>query len=148
MDFSCTIIGEGDLRPALSEQIRRQQLDDRVELAGARYHDEVLAAYGQYDLFVLSSITEGQPIVLMEAMRAGIPVIATAISAIPELIQDGGTLVPPANPAALAAAIAEFSREPAPALAKTQRAADIVRQEYDLQRNHLCFKSYLEEFTR
>ena len=145
--FSCTIIGEGELRSALSKQIQNLKLEGQVELAGARYHDEVLAAYGQYDLFVLSSITEGQPLVLMEAMRAGIPVIATTISAIPELIQDGGCLVPPADPAALASAIAEFSRNPELALAKTRRAAEIVKREYDLRENHLRFKAYLEEFT-
>jgi len=104
----------------------------------------VLALYGETDLFVLCSITEGQPVVLMEAMRAGIPLIATAVSAIPELVQDGGVLVPPADPAALADAIQSFAEnrfDPSPMLS---RARSIVAAEYDLETNHRRFKAFLE----
>ena len=74
--FRCDIVGEGPQRSFLEQRIRRYQLGDKVRLLGARYHHEVLALYSEADLFVLCSIAEGMPVVLMEAMRAGVPVIA------------------------------------------------------------------------
>lgn len=142
LDFVCDIVGGGELHDALAAQIAELGLAAQVRLCGPRFHDEVLALYGQYDLFVLSSITEGQPVVLMEAMRAGIPVVATAISAIPELVQDAGSLVPPADPVALAKAIAAHAQ--GDDAEKLERARQIVSNEYNLLLNHRQFKAFLE----
>lgn len=142
--FRCEIVGGGELRDGLAACIAKHRLEDRVQLLGPRFHHEVLALYGEADLFVLCSITEGQPVVLMEAMRAGIPLIATAVSAIPELVQDGGVLIPPADPEALADAIQAFAEnrsDPSPMLA---RARSIIAADYDLETNHRRFKALLE----
>lgn len=142
--FVCDIVGEGELRSALEQQIAELHLEDCVRLLGPRFHDEVLALYGETDLFVLSSITEGQPIVLMEAMRAGVPLIATSISAIPELVQDGGLLVAPNDPLALAKAIQEVAEGKVDTQKMVSRAQDILTAEYDLEANHQRFKAFIE----
>lgn len=144
IEFSCDIVGEGDRRQALAERIRQHGLEAHIRLLGPRFHHEVLALYDQADLFVLCSITEGQPIVLMEAMRAGIPLIATAISAIPELVQDAGILVPAADPVALADAIQSVSNGSVDVEAMTVRAPAIIATEYDLETNHRKFKAFLD----
>ncbi len=141
----CTIVGEGELRSALEQQILDRKLTSVVELTGAKFHQDVLALYGQYDIFVLCSITEGQPIVLMEAMRARIPVIATQISAIPELVQDAGMLVPPGSPVAIANAIEEGL---ASGRFNPDRGEQIVHDEYDIETNTRKFQGYLERYAR
>lgn len=148
MAFTCTIVGEGELRSELEQQISDLGLQTHVTLAGARFHDEVLALYSQFDVFVLCSITEGQPIVLMEAMRAGIPIIATSISAIPELIGDCGTLISPNAPEELSAALTAFQAAPAQHEERAKKADDRLRRDYDLQRNHVRFKKHLENLSR
>lgn len=141
----CTIVGEGELRSALEQQILDRKLTSVVELTGAKFHQDVLALYGQYDIFVLCSITEGQPIVLMEAMRARIPVIATQISAIPELVQDAGMLVPPGSPVAIANAIEEGL---ASGRFNPDQGEQIVHDEYDIETNTRKFQGYLERYAR
>lgn len=145
IDFLCTIVGEGELRHDLEQQIQDRQLTSLVELTGAKFHQEVLALYGQYDLFVLCSITEGQPVVLMEAMRAGIPVISTQISAIPELVQDAGILVPPSSPVAIADAIEHGL---ASGRFNPSRGQQIVQEEYEIETNTRKFQQYLERFAQ
>lgn len=143
-DFRCDIVGEGPKQTFLEERIRQHRLDDRVRLLGPKFHHEVLALYGETDLFVLCSITEGMPVVLMEAMRAGVPVVAPAISAIPELIADCGVLVPPADPQALADAIERFVAGEVDVAAQTEKARKRVEAEFDLETNALRFKAFLE----
>lgn len=143
LDFSCQIVGEGPLRQPLEALIAARGLAGRVRLLGPRFHDQVLALYGEADLFVLCSVAEGMPIVLMEAMRAGVPVIASAITAIPELVRDAGLLVPPNNPQALADAIARFVRGEAQPAAMVARGQAIIAEDYDLATNHRRFARVL-----
>ena len=99
------IAGDGPDRNALAAEVTRLGLDGSVELLGTRGDvDELLA---DADLFVLSSDSEGLPMSVLEAMAAGLPVVASAVGGVPELVRDGetGTLVPPRDSAALAAAI-------------------------------------------
>ena len=102
------LVGDGDLRGALERQARDAGLGHRVIFAGYRKDiPELLAAS---DLFVLSSIKEGLPMVLLEAMGAGVPVVSTSVGAIPDALEQGagGLLVVPGDPGALAAGIAEL----------------------------------------
>lgn len=87
--IECTIVGDGELKEQLSSEIRRRGLENTVQLAGAKYHEEVLSMYQHFDLFVMSSVAEGMPIVLMEAMGRGLPVVGPDISGIPELFDHG-----------------------------------------------------------
>lgn len=114
ISFRCDIVGEGPLREELQQHIGELRLLDIVSLLGSMTHDHLIEVYGQATLFVLApQITEngdrdGIPNVLVEAMAAGLPVVSTTVSGIPELVEHGrtGILVQPADPAALATAIA------------------------------------------
>lgn len=91
LDLECAIAGEGSERERLQTQIEHNQLTDRVTLLGHVCHSEMHSLYRRADLFVLTSISEGLPLVLMEAMACGTIVLAPAITGIPELVIPGKT---------------------------------------------------------
>jgi sugar transferase (PEP-CTERM/EpsH1 system associated) len=99
------IVGDGPLRGALAERIAAAGLRNCACLAGAR--SDVAAAMRGFSLFALSSIAEGTPVTLLEAMATELPVVATNVGGIPELVVDGvtGTLVPAADPDRMARAM-------------------------------------------
>jgi colanic acid/amylovoran biosynthesis glycosyltransferase len=105
--FRLRLVGDGPDRKRLEAAAGRLGIAARVIFEGALSHDRVLELYRSADLFALASFAEGLPVVLMEAMAMQIPCVATHITGIPELIQNGvdGLLVPPADPGALARAI-------------------------------------------
>ncbi len=140
----CDIVGEGPKQAFLETHIKSLELEDVVNLVGPRFHDEVLELYHDYDVFVLSSITEGMPIVIMEAMRAGIPIVATSISAIPEQLEDGGLLVAPSSPNEIAAAVAKIVSGEVDLNELSDKAYRIVTAKFDLHQNHCRFKAFLE----
>jgi len=84
--------GDGDQRAALASEIKRRGLDGRVHLLGHRW--DVADWYDAADIFVLPSDVEGMPLAIMEAMAKGLPVVATAISGIPEELGHTGKLLP------------------------------------------------------
>ncbi len=113
-------IGDGPLLPRLQAQARRHGLAERVQWLGAQPQDEVLRRYGQADLFVLACRVardgdrDGLPNVLVEAQSQGLACVATRLSAIPELVQDGasGLLVAAGDSVALSAALAQLIADP------------------------------------
>ena len=97
------IVGEGPERPRIAQAAARWGLRERVLLVGAvtgtrEYYDAA-------DVFVLPSHSEGCPTVLLEAIAAGVPVVATACGGVPELVahEESALLAPPARPRALRA---------------------------------------------
>jgi glycosyltransferase involved in cell wall biosynthesis len=104
-DVEVLIAGNGSLRPVLEAEIEQRALSGRVRLLGYRSDRADLLA--ECDLLVLSSLNEGLPLSVLEAMAAGLPVVATAVGGVPEAVVHGSTglLVAPRDPAALAAAI-------------------------------------------
>ena len=106
------ICGEGPLHAQLQSQIRELGLSDHVRLLGARA--DVSPILGSADIFVLPSRWEGLSRALMEAMAAGIPVIATRVDGIKDLITDGvhGLLVPSEDPGSLEASILQLLERP------------------------------------
>jgi len=94
-------VGDGPLRAALLAHVARRGLADRFRWVGHRA--DATALLPAFDVFALASRYEGMPCVLPEAMRAGVPVVATAVDAVPELVVAGetGLLVPPGRPALL-----------------------------------------------
>ena len=107
------ILGQGDERSTLEQQIAKQQLQQRIELAGRQ--KDAIEQIAQSGVFVLSSRYEGFPNVLAEAMACGRPVIATDCRSGPSgMIADGenGILVPVDDPAALAAALNRLLSDP------------------------------------
>ncbi len=83
------IAGEGELRPTLERQIKEHHLEKHVFLAGFR--PDVLSLHKAFDIFVMSSVTEGLGTSLLDAMAAGKPIVATTTGGIPEVVVDGET---------------------------------------------------------
>ncbi len=104
-DARLVILGEGELRPQLEHQVKQLHLEKHVVLPGFRA--DVLPLIKGFDMFVMSSETEGLGTSLLDAMAAAKACIGTRVGGIPEVIDDGvtGILVPPHDPPALAGAI-------------------------------------------
>lgn len=104
-DCDVVIVGDGPDRPELEALSASLGVADRVTFAG--WVDPPWTSHWTFDLLAMPSHYEGFPLVLLEAMQAGIPVVASAVGGIPEMIVDGhdGVLVPPQDPHALAAAL-------------------------------------------
>ena len=104
-DVRFLILGEGELRDSLERHVREHHLEKHVFLPGFR--TDVLGCMKSFDLFVMSSVTEGLGTALLDAMACGKAIVATRTGGIPEVVEDGetGTLVPPRDHAAMAQAI-------------------------------------------
>jgi glycosyltransferase involved in cell wall biosynthesis len=102
------VAGDGPLRYQLEQEIVRKKLTGVVTLAGTRR--DIAELLSVSSVFVMPSITEGMPVALLEAMYAGVPVIASSVGSIPRMITSGtsGKLIPPADVKALAAAITDI----------------------------------------
>lgn len=100
-DWHCWLIGEGPLEHTLRRRCRELGLQEEVSLQG--YRDNIPALLGQADIFVLPSLTENQPFAILEAQAAGLPIIASDVGGIPEMIrhEQTGLLVPPGHSEAL-----------------------------------------------
>lgn len=101
-----SLVGDGPLRRQLERFVAQHGMHD-VEFLGKLSHEEALKHIATADAFILTSVEEGMPTVIIEALALGKPVIATAIGGIPEVIQDGvnGILVPPRSPKRIAKAL-------------------------------------------
>jgi glycosyltransferase involved in cell wall biosynthesis len=112
--FEWRMIGEGAQRAALEAKIRHLNLTDLVRLVGPMSQQQVLEELRQAEVFVLPSLSEGAPIACMEAMATQTPIVATAVSGVPEVVMDGktGLLVPSASAEPLAQAIARLLGDP------------------------------------
>jgi colanic acid/amylovoran biosynthesis glycosyltransferase len=86
--FECLIVGDGPLMKELKGYINENQLDKEIKLIGKVFQEQICEIYGMADIFVLTSVRENLPNVLLESLAMGIPVIATNIAGIPELIKD------------------------------------------------------------
>ena len=132
--FELTIVGDGPMRGAIERQVAESGLGDRVVLAGWRDAAGVRQALLESRVMVLPSFAEGLPVVLMEAMALGRPVVATYVAGIPELVRPGleGWLVPPGSAEALADAMADALAADSETLAAMGRAgAQRVARRHD-----------------
>lgn len=123
-DVHLTLIGDGEMRGQIEASIAKHKLKDRITLTGwvdeARVQSEITTAHA----LIMPSFAEGLPMVVMEAMAAARPVIATYIAGTPELVKDGetGWLVPAGDVQALAQAIDAFATTPLIKLSKMGKA--------------------------
>lgn len=133
-DARFVIAGEGELRPALERQIRDLHLEKHVILAGFR--EDVLALHKGFDLFAMSSVTEGLGTSLLDAMAAGRPVVATSTGGIPEVVvhRETGLLVPPRDHRAMAGAIVELLRNEPLRTRMGQAGLERVRARFTVER--------------
>jgi glycosyltransferase involved in cell wall biosynthesis len=111
-DLQVILVGDGRQRGALEQQARELGIAPLVHFLGTRR--DLALLYRAMDVFVLPSLWEGLPLVLLKAMAAGLPVIATRVSGVEDVVQDGvnGCLVPPGDPAALAQAVLALQARP------------------------------------
>lgn len=130
-----TLVGGGELETTLRQLGRRLGVTDRLAFVG--WCDDVPCRLQSHDLFILPSRAEGEPIALLEALAAGLPCIASAVSGIPETLGQGkyGYLVPPNDPCALAKAIASFAEAPHVLRHKAYLAKEHLVTNYNLDAN-------------
>jgi glycosyltransferase involved in cell wall biosynthesis/tRNA A-37 threonylcarbamoyl transferase component Bud32 len=141
-DVECSIVGDGPTRHTLQKWIEKQDVADRVTILGARPQHDVARLISESDVFVLPSVIahdgqmDGIPISLMEAMAAGVPVIASAISGIPELVRNEicGILVDATNAEQLAISIRRVTENNELRATLARAAQEKVRQEFDVRR--------------
>lgn len=126
------MIGDGSERAAVEARLERHGLREQAWLPGAR--EDVPALLQGFDIFVLSSLSEGISNTILEAMATRLPVVATAVGGNPELVTEGetGALVRRADPEALARALLDYVRQPAVRLAHGRRALRVVREQFGL----------------
>ncbi len=140
------IVGAGPAEDDLRAVIRRLGVEEVVELAGARGQDELPGIYAASDIFCLPSFTEGLPIVLMEAMAARLPVVTTAIAAIPELVEDGrsGYVVRPGRVDQLVRALDDLIGNPDRRAAMGNAGHDMVASAFEVTE---CARQAAERFA-
>ena len=128
------LIGHGPLELSLKAEARRLGIDSNVIFTGFR--NDVLRLVAASDLFVLSSLYEGLPISLLEAMGLGTPVVATRVGGIPEAVTDGveGFLVEALNPGQLADKVLELIHSPELRHRFAENATKRIRERFTLRR--------------
>ncbi|MBF0331284.1 MAG: glycosyltransferase [Candidatus Omnitrophica bacterium] len=139
--FEYVIIGDGPLREMLEMQARSFGLMHKVRFLGWQDSGAIRRYLKDADIFLAPSVTtasgdkEGIPVVLMEAMASGVPVVTTSNGAIRELVEDGrtGFLVPEKNAAALAAKLRILRQDPAVADAASRAARRLIEEQFNIQ---------------
>lgn len=143
VEFICHFVGDGPDRAMLVEQIASDGLGDRLIIEGAMTRTQIAELLQRAHVLVAPSVPtqsgqrEGIPVVLMEAMSSGIPVVASKLSGIPELVEDGrsGLLVPPGDAPGLAEALRRLANDPdlRTRLGTAGRAR--IKDEFDVGKN-------------
>ncbi|MDR3357646.1 MAG: glycosyltransferase [Desulfovibrio sp.] len=138
-----TLVGDGRWRGRLRRQLRRMRLTDFVALPGYVPHDQTQDFMHSHDLLVVPSVVydngdrDGIPNVIMEALSCGLPVVATDVNGIPEVIRDGetGLLVPQRDPASLADAVRQMLECRERALVMAGNGKALVKRMFDGKTN-------------
>ncbi len=122
IDVNCLIVGDGPFRRELKTMTQELGISRKVTFTGLMPLSDVKALYGGALFFVLPTLKEGSPLVILEAMSSSLPVISTNISGIPDVVKDGynGFLIPPADIVSLRKRIEDLTKDPE--LRKSMRA--------------------------
>lgn len=152
VDVRCTLVGDGEDHDALAARVRDAGLEGAVSLPGPCTHDEVAGHLAASDVLVVPSVPtaegrrEGLPVVILEAMASGIPVVASRLSGIPEIVEDDvtGLLTEPGDAGGLAAAIARLDHDPALCARLVAAASHSLDEHHDLERSA---RALVERFT-
>jgi colanic acid/amylovoran biosynthesis glycosyltransferase len=147
INFQCIIIGEGPQRNELQGLIQKYGIEEKVKLVGSIPHEDVQIYYDKTDIFVLPSLNEGIPVVLMEAMSKGLPVVATRITGIPELVthEKHGILVSPGDHTDLADAMMRLAKDTAFRKILGGNARNKIETEFNLEKNVSKINSLFQE---
>lgn len=133
LDFCLVVVGDGPERKSLDLLVRKLGLKKYVYFCGFR--NDIKNVFQSLDLYVLPSFNEGIPLAMLEAMSHGVPVVATRVGGIPEVIKDkvNGILVPPRNPEALAEGIMEALSSPEETAKRVIEAKKTIQNEYSIE---------------
>ena len=134
------LVGDGPLRPELEAIVSQRGLQDSVHFLGFQKNGRDFIPY--FDVLVLPSLSEGTPLVVLESMAAGVPVVASCVGGIPEQLRQGqeGLLVPPGDHVALSQACLELLGDPA----RGRRMGEAGRRRVDRYFNHDAMVSRIE----
>jgi glycosyltransferase involved in cell wall biosynthesis len=137
MVFELTLVGDGHDRARLEEAVRRHGLQPFVHFTGALNQAEVKRELARADVFVLPSLAEGIPVVLMEAMASGLPCVTCPVNGIPELVEHGqsGLLATPGCSESLAVQLARLIDDPSLRYRLAVAGRAKVQQAFDGGRN-------------
>lgn len=149
----CRIVGEGDQRPFLQQLITANNLGNSVELLGAKTESEIAElltaahCYVQPNIITESGRIEGIPFAIMEALACGLPVVATDIAGIPEIVRHGetGYLMPPADSMAIADALEVLYAVPEHGAQLAKNGRSLLLQEFELRKNVQNLSQLLEQ---
>ena len=155
LDFHLLLAGDGPLRGKLEQLADQLGLDRQISFPGFIPYDRVSELMNRADLFVVPSVVDasgdrdGIPNVIMEALLHGLPVIASEVSGIPELIENDhtGLLVPPGNTAALARAILQMANQRETAMAMADRGRARVLDMFDPKKNYQQVIDLFQQYT-
>ncbi len=133
-DFCLLVVGDGLMRKELESQVSSLGIGAKVRFLGWRFDLERI--YADLDIVILSSLNEGTPFSLIEAMAAGKAVVATSVGGVPDVVADGkaGLLVPPKNPSVMAEAILKLINDASLRNRLGQQAKSNVYPRYDVSR--------------
>ena len=137
LDFALTMVGDGPDRSRIEQAIARFKLARHVHLTGSLNQHAVRAHFARADIFVLASLAEGIPVVLMEAMSSGVPCVSTPVNGIPELIQHEctGLLATPGDVPSLTTQLRRLIQEPELRRSLAEAAHAKVLADFDLDDN-------------
>lgn len=148
-NIKLTVVGDGPDRQMLEAQTADWGLSEQVEFVGYQSQAAVREYLQQTDAFVLPSFAEGVPVVLMEAMMSGVPVVATQIAGVSELVTDGesGFLVPPSNVEILCDRIQTLLADGSLRQRLGTNGATKVRQDFDISKEAEKLARIMAEVT-
>jgi glycosyltransferase involved in cell wall biosynthesis len=143
VNFVCHLVGLGPLRRTVEAQIHKAGLTDHFRLHGGLSRPDIIKLHTEADVFVLPSVPtkngkrEGIPIVLMEAMSSGLPVVSSDLSGIPELVENGtcGILLPPRDVQALADALKKLCNDAMLRKKMGRNGRKRILEKFDLSKN-------------
>ncbi len=143
MPVTCTLVGSGPCEARLLRQVAADGLEEVIRLVGPRTRPQIVDLLRDADVAVIPSVEtargdrEGIPVALIEAMSTTLPVVASDLSGIPELVENGrtGLLVPPGDPSVLAAALKRLGDDPALRERLGREGRRAVVERFDLERN-------------
>ncbi|WP_371174399.1 glycosyltransferase [Buchananella felis] len=155
VDVQVTIAGDGELRTALQAQIDQLDLGGAVKLIGPQTQAEIIAHLKRADLSVTPCVPaddgniDGLPTVILEAMACGTPVIATAVSGLPEVVinDDTGILLAPGQPVALAQALVAVACGEIDTAPLARRARQLIERNFDSRRQAATLSAWQSATT-
>lgn len=147
INVTATLVGDGPERANLERLAEELGLADQVTFAGSVGQDEIRSHYACADVFCLPSFAEGVPVVLMEAMASGLPVVATRVTGVPELVEEGvsGLLATPGRSDEITSALERVATAPELRASMGRAGREKVIADFDLRQSTADLHGIFEE---